>query len=503
MKILFGLNQEAKKDIELKILNEYEKINDESFEFDKDFYLDGIKRRLNESYDILVLNEELEKDNFVSTAWIDNLTDKYSDLRIILVVNGEHRKDFYIRKLYSMGVYDIIFSDDLSYEIIADLISKGRTKVEAKIYLELEDIREDLEDIDQVVSQFESDSKNIVEIYEDYAKKYDDKQMLFLTSILPKNAILVLEASQSQTFRDYMDKIKSLDEKKEKVEKKPPTIKTETKVITKIEKEYINLIPEDYKKVIVLLGERKTGVTTLVNMFSNYFSLNKKVLVIDSAINGLFSMKSWGNENIENKEDYYYIQLNNNLKVLKPKNNESIMDLIQIHRFENDLIFIDGDLDLSYNVLNWVDMIFVVNTLDIMEVKPTKEYLKKIISKGINPKKIHLLINKYLKCKQVGPKDILTLYREPIPYIEENKEDTEDLDVLDINEKYFVVNFDEDFYKELLGSYIYIDKDIAPVESIKNQIKDICTYIYPLKKNLSNKKKINIMERLKLGMRNY
>jgi hypothetical protein len=139
---------------------------------------------------------------------------------------------------------------------------------------------------------------------------------------------------------------------------------------------------------------------------------------------------------------------------------------------------------LKYNVSS----LYIVTDLNIFNSIETKDYIKKLIKSGINPKKINMIVNKVVKAK-IKPDDILASINQPLPYLEADIEDN----VLGINRDYFTLDFDKDIYSELLSSYMYVGEDINVTENMEEQISTICSNIYPMgikkDKNIKNKLK--------------
>lgn len=216
MNILFGLNQSSDNYIEEKILEAYKDKTGNNFTYKKEFDLSGIVRQtIMNRYDVLVLNELLERQSTVSTDFIDSITDKHPNLRIILVVDSEeHKKDSYIKKLFNMGIYDVVYSHDLSIEILVDLINKPRTKMEAKIYLELDEIEDVVVDkelkyipeteLESILSYFKSiDNDEVIPAFEHVNKQYNEEQMIFLLDYLPENIKEVLKDNETYKNLSY------------------------------------------------------------------------------------------------------------------------------------------------------------------------------------------------------------------------------------------------------------------------------------------------------------
>lgn len=125
MKILFALNQDLNNDLELKISNEYKKEYGYSFEFDKALSIDEIKGKLKD-FDLLILNEELELNNPMPLKEIEEIKKMAKTTRIILIASSENKTEDFIKKVSNLGIYNLMFSEDISMENIIFLIENPK-----------------------------------------------------------------------------------------------------------------------------------------------------------------------------------------------------------------------------------------------------------------------------------------------------------------------------------------------------------------------------------------
>ena len=324
--ILFGINQNPNKAIENKILDKYIATNNTEFTFDSEYYLSGIEKALGEkNYDVLVLREDLEANKQVSVQFLDRITDKYPALNIIFIVNDEHQSDRYIIDMFQLGIYNILYKEDLTLPNIVNLIDNVRTKIDAKIYLELEDANENNEDNkeeesmveipdDQLITIMgnlnEATIETISEIFDGIYPHYSEKQMLFLISLLSDDLKELLIQSKNEKYIELYNKLNNVVEKFEKAEtvKKNPIIKEKFKEKVKVEKIYIEKEkivevekrvvekvfiekekevkvyerPKDYKKKVGFVGFGGAGKTTLISLAADMLSNNKiRTAIVD------------------------------------------------------------------------------------------------------------------------------------------------------------------------------------------------------------------------------
>lgn len=306
MKILFGLNQSSDNSMEERILEVYKEKTSKSFEYKKEFDLIGIEKEITfNRYDVLVLNELLERQNTVTTDFLDDLTDKHPNLRIIFVIDSEqHEKDSYIKRLFNIGIHDIVFSHDLSIDILVNLINKGRTKAEAKVYLDLIDTDDDIvetelkyipkEELENILIYLsEVEDEFILPTIKHIQSQYNERQMVYLIGFLPdriKDILreneefneLVLMAEEVKIKETYRkEPLTEEDDEKTNKGKALPKISIfspkNEKVKVKIE--YRDRIESVFKKVITVYSPTGEGASTIAAHLAYTLASNKECKV--------------------------------------------------------------------------------------------------------------------------------------------------------------------------------------------------------------------------------
>lgn len=281
MRILFALNQNHEKTIEEDILKYYNNITGTTFDYVKEYDLVGVSKRLKlEKFDLLILNEELERDSFVSTSFLDDITDKFSDFRVILIVNSEHEQDNYIKRLFNLGIYDLLYSEDISLENIVSLVIRGRTKAEAKIYLDLHDINDVViekelnyipeEELFRIIEYFDSIEENMIEqVFEHICSQYSNTQILFLIDRLPEKIVSFLLEIGNMKFKSFWTEYGKLESNKINETKKELS-----KGKSVIEKEKI--IPIEVEKIVYKGFSKKTFLVANLSAKSgsSFFTIN-------------------------------------------------------------------------------------------------------------------------------------------------------------------------------------------------------------------------------------
>lgn len=538
MKVLFGLNQDANKSVENGILNTFKNIAQQNFDFHSEYYLAGIRKALDEdNYDVLVLREDLEINQKVTFDYLDEITDRFPELRIILLIENEHQKDNYVKKLFSIGVYNMLYKNDTTFENVAELIGKGRNKFEAKIYLDLDEVENikeqdileeipenELEKIFFNINQAQ-DNEGLIFIFNELNRQYKTPQLYFLFSLLTEETIDKFKEAKIESFDKlygkYCERIKGYEKKSED--------EAERKINFGIPKISINLpkgkdthegkeekiiyhIPSDYNKILAFVGNRKVGTTTIVDLVAREFATKgKRVAVLDLTSNHtLFYLNCWANEDIgeEEKDSLGFINKGINRPVYVADNYKlfttfkkveklDYFNILEQLRYDNDIVLLDIDFQTSeligIDFLKYgVNAIYLVQDLNLLTIKETKDYVKDLIRQGISNKKIYLVVNKFIKSR-LGISDVLAMFNEPIEGMEYDKQENR----IGLNEQITRVDFDIETYKGLLDSYLYAKQSPSLSDCTLEQIEDLCFNIYPIMKTSGNNKGFSLKKLFK------
>lgn len=517
--ILFAMSTNSSTQIEEKILSYYEKVYSKKFTFTKEYYLQGVVKALKEShYDIVIINEILENEP-IQPQFIDMLTDNYDNLRVILVINDRHRGETLAKKLYAMGCYDCIFKSEFSLTMVADMIEHPRKKKDAKEYYNLDDSLENLEEavnntglseipqdeLEHSLDTFNSATEEDIEELFDLAEQtYTFPQMVFLISTLNEKVINLMKDSGCDVLKykkalDRETKKVAVNEKVKIVERVVERV-VEKKVVVPskpireiVEKEVVREVyktPEDYKKVIAIVGSsRNVGATTIVDMLSEIYSKeDKKVGIIDFTTNkDLFerhifnSDEKWeplqqllkGVDNpykINKKCSLYTSSLNSECK-LEPSEYIKIMDIVKM---QNDIVIVDIELKDLFDIYSMIDKAFIVVS---QELTNTKEFTNNVsINEDIlkNDKKIQFIINKHINDKDMpSDKELIECYLYKIYNYLDTSTNSK---IMDNKFPILKINFDVSI---LMNSYKGIYTKLAKEE---DQLYEICNSCYPLSK---------------------
>jgi len=249
MKVLFAVNNE---NISNLIVKKYQKDYKEIISYKNVYYFNAILKEIqkDKSYDRIVISEDLEQftnsnyqqmDKFIFDR-LDSISDEASnmqgeDIPIILICSERRTKgEDTLVKLFGIGIYNAVIGKDRDINEVCNLISKPRSKKEAKEYykIDAEDVSYQAEsendvseiEIQNILAHYKRLGKNeekYVESFDNIALQYNDIQLKIICKFLPLNVRAVLE-EKSPKYQKLMSFNKSVSEAlKGKYDKKPAT----------------------------------------------------------------------------------------------------------------------------------------------------------------------------------------------------------------------------------------------------------------------------------------
>ncbi|WP_113675857.1 hypothetical protein [Vallitalea guaymasensis] len=249
----------------------------------------------NSEYRTLITQEHLEMSRPYDVKELDELTDKFSNLNIIIIISDEHYKTSFMQQLFNLNIYNAVFDKDAYIENLVNLAVTKRSKLNTKCYYGIDtsnDIKQ--ESVNYLVSQDQLDSiisylskSDIEDLYSNYEyiiSKYDDKQNVYICSKLTDE--LKEKLKDNHNFKKY-DVL--VDNKKIKLK---PHKSSKSKESTKKEqqKDIIKFIREvevassdtksdsDRKKLVFgILGVEKGVGATNVSVNLSYTLAKKKI----------------------------------------------------------------------------------------------------------------------------------------------------------------------------------------------------------------------------------
>lgn len=540
-KVLFSLNTSTSNVIEDNVKAVVKKNFDIDVDYSREYYTQGIIKSLQESdFNILILNENLEAEP-IQPEFMDMITDNFPKLRTILIIEDKHKNDAFIKKIFSLGVYDCIYKSDLTIDFLSELIHTARNKKDAKDYYGLDNSLESLEEVvtstglaeipdDElpvVLDNFNNATEdNIRELFDLAEQTYKFPQMVFLISILKNNpSVCELLKNADCNIKKYekvlnRDLTKTIVKEKinnvVKIVEKPVEVIKEVeieKVVEKpievekiIEKEVVKEVyktPSDYKKIIAVVGgSRKVGATTLIELLSYSFSKNgRKVGILDFTDNkdlfekylfyGTDEDDRWKplNDLVNGIDKPYMFNKNCRLYTSIPTSSYNLKQMLQCIdsiKANNDIVLIDLPLRLLEKVYLSLDRVMIVISQNLMNTKYLSNVLSGLIYENKLPNydvKIKFIINKYLNDFQIQrDKDLIDCYTTTLNnYLDTTFNEA----YMNYNQEIFKVNFSLDILK---NSYIVEETQKNINEEVEKQIYEICLDMYPVL-NKTNKAK--------------
>ena len=219
MKVLFAVSND---NVSASIIKKYQEKFKEIITSKNVYYFNAIIKELqkDKTYDAVVIGEDLEPisnnnydtiDKFIFDK-LDNISDEAykttgEDIPIILICSDRRTKsDELLIKLFGIGIYNALLGNDRNIDMVCNLISKPRSKKEAKNYYKIdsEDVNYKPEnesevsetEIKNILNHYKkigNNEKKCIESFESIATQYNDTQLRIITKFLPNNVKAILE----------------------------------------------------------------------------------------------------------------------------------------------------------------------------------------------------------------------------------------------------------------------------------------------------------------------
>ncbi|MBQ9313652.1 MAG: hypothetical protein IJ220_01425 [Clostridia bacterium] len=245
------------------------------------------------------------------------------------------------------------------------------------------------------------------------------------------------------------------------------------------------------KKIITLVGAPKSGVTFLANAISHQLSSanvlvglldmtkdNSLYYIYNQNDKGLRKIASECMQKLAEGVDSY-IPANKNLKIYtsipgsaeskRAYRNKAIIDTA---KEANSVLLIDADFWTPYEYFEKAQEIYIVQDMDIMKMQETTMFIRDIKNRGIDTRKIKIIVNKYVKCLLTPKKLVegLSYYNDPqMSFIDE---------LLDSKVQYFMVPFNVEnyakyvdcVYKNVIDFRKFTPDFIEAIKEISNSV---------------------------------
>ena len=197
-------------------------------------------------------------------------------------------------------------------------------------------------------------------------------------------------------------------------------------------------VPIDYKKMIVFVGTNKVGTTFIANTLANlmamkgvktslldmtgnrglYWYYNERLYKKESVVANCMSNLSSGVATPVQVGKYKNLNLYTTIPGGKDDNRRSYKhrNIIETARRNCNLLIVDCDFTTSYEYLDQASEVYIVQDLDLIKVKETKEFFRELKMKGMDWNKLRIVMNNCVKCKVTTKKilkNALTYYNDP------------------------------------------------------------------------------------------
>ena len=204
---------------------------------------------------------------------------------------------------------------------------------------------------------------------------------------------------------------------------------TNTPVVTQI-------APVDYKKMIVLVGANKVGTTFMTNAIAHSMAnakINTSILDMtrDRSMFYLYnqnekSLRKRAEEcmqKVMSGDDCYLETLNKYLKVYTsipgtladPRRGYKHKAIIETVKSNCSLTIVDADFTTPIDYFDQANEVYLVQDMDLLKMPDTTLFLRELKNRGLDMKKIRIIINKFVKTSLSQKQIVQTLssYSDP------------------------------------------------------------------------------------------
>ncbi len=271
----------------------------------------------------------------------------------------------------------------------------------------------------------------------------------------PSNTLI---AEQEKRMKEDQEKLaaeqKMVKEMQAKLEEEKRKLREEQEKFVLAQKqlknEYTNVTPQysnnalpvqtspmaNYKKMVVFVGANKVGTTFVVNAVAHSVASAKITTSIidmtrDKSLYYIYADESKALKNraaecmqrLADGEDYYIETMNSHLKLYTSLAG-SLSDQRRGYKHRNiidtvkkncNLTIVDADFTTPIDYFDQADEIYLVQDLDVLKIQDVTLFLRELNARGLDKKKIKLIINRFVKTS-ITPKIIigaLDFYHDP------------------------------------------------------------------------------------------
>ena len=187
----------------------------------------------------------------------------------------------------------------------------------------------------------------------------------------------------------------------------------------------INELLMDNKKLISFIGSRQSGTTFLINNVSLILARkNISVGILDLTSNkSLYYIFTKNKESIReevkntlknlNDRNPKGIEVESNLTVYtdlprEKDENLKIEKILETLLKKHQIVIFDTDFTTDISYFKYSEQIYLVQTMDILTIRPLTEFLSKLKSQNaMNSEKLRIILNKFIELNDITIKDLI------------------------------------------------------------------------------------------------
>lgn len=325
---------------------------------------------------IVLIGESLESTNPYTAAELNEIDEIREELRIVPIMVDEHHGTSYLRELMNDAIYCGILEKDASLEYVAGIITKGRTKKEARVYYGIRDesgnsISNNISNPDSIASSVsyilcggEMDDESILSRAVYVKTRLNNAELCKVIGQMPEDVMNILKGCDD--FAEFFPVV--ISEQEEVVVKE--VIKEVVKTVPVIKKQEIKIpvpafVSEPKKKHVYVETERlhigvislksQSGSTFVAINLARYFAQNRGIALVQfpETKDTLYKCLK-----LNEREDYI-----NHFKSLCDSNVLPSADNI----YEDVRLFLHDETDLEWSyvksikLLNRIDSSYIID----------------------------------------------------------------------------------------------------------------------------------------------
>ena len=196
------------------------------------------------------------------------------------------------------------------------------------------------------------------------------------------------------------------------------------------------IAPVDYKKMIVLVGANKVGTTFMTNAIAHSMATAKiSTSILDMTRDrSMFYLYNQNDkalrkraeecmQKVMNGDDCYIETFNKYLKVYTsipgtladPRRGYKHKSIIETVKSNCTLTIVDADFTTPIDYFDQANEVYLVQDMDLLKMPDTTLFLRELKNRGLDMKKIRIIINKFVKASLSQKQIIQTLssYSDP------------------------------------------------------------------------------------------